>query len=69
MKNTIEFPNASLQPNAEEALLCIHNFLDVLELIDDKHVIILSQETVLYEHFLNMKTAVLFTKKLAFNIA
>lgn len=49
IRNLIEFLNASLQPNAEETLLCICNFLDVLELIDDKHVIILSQETVIYE--------------------
>lgn len=48
IKSLIEFPNAPLQPNAEEALLCIHNFLDVLELIDDKRAIILSQETVIY---------------------
>lgn len=49
ISNSIESPNAPLQPNAEKTLLCICNFLDVLELIDDKHVIIWSQETVIYE--------------------
>lgn len=46
IKNLIEFPNASFQPSTGGALLCIHNFLDDLELIDDKHVIIWSQKTV-----------------------
>lgn len=49
IKKLIEFPNAPHQPNAKEALLCISNFLDVLELTDDKCAIILSQETVKYE--------------------
>lgn len=48
--NLIEFQNVPFQSNAEEALLCIHNFLDVLEWIDDKRVIILSKETVIYEN-------------------